>query len=120
MTIKTAIDVLIVDDQEATGLAELLSTSGYSVKIAVNGDVALRLAQYLKVGVIILNVDVCQTGDLALLESLHSGAPVVILSSSALDDDELGRIGSKVVMQLQKPVEPHHIVRVVAATLGRF
>ena len=118
LTVKSAVDVLIVNDQDWIGLAELLRTFGYSVKVTIDGEVALRLLQYLDVGLVIFDMEEQAAEGPSLLEALHPGLPVVILSSVTLSDDELERIGSKVIIQLQKPVEPHHLVRVVAATLG--
>lgn len=116
-----AVDVLVVDDDEAvrSTCAEILGTSGYSVAVAEDGEVALSLLGHLdQVGMILLDLKMPHMGGVAFLEALDSVPPVVILSAFALDEDEDRRVGSKVVRHLQKPVDPHELLRVVAATLG--
>lgn len=118
---RVAVDVLVVDDSEdiRRSLAEILGMSGYSVALAADGDSTLQLLEHLEVGVILLDLSIPDMDGIALLDALKIAPPVIVLSGASLDDETWTRLGSKVAAYLQKPVDPHHLLGVVADIIGR-
>ncbi len=115
------VDVLVVDDDEAIRKtwAEILRTSGYSVALAEDGDVALDLLKRQSVGMILLDLQMPRRDGLSVLEALTAPQLVVIASGHSLDEATRARTDAKVVTFLEKPVPPERMLEVVASTLGR-
>ena len=114
------VDVLVVDDDEAirSTWAAILRTSGYSVAVANDGDVALRFLREQMVGMILLDVRMPRRDGLAVLEALTAPQLVVLASGQSLDPATRARTDAKVVTYLEKPVPPERLLEVVASTLG--
>lgn len=117
---RVAVDVLVIDDNEdiRTSLAEILGRSGCSVAVAADGESALYLLQQIEVGVVILDLRTRHMEGIAFLEALDVAPPVAVPSAQSLDEELRARLGSKLVTHLQKPVDSHHLVTVVASTVG--
>lgn len=117
---RVAVDVLVVDDNENTrkSLAEILGTAGYSVAVAADGESALHLVRQLEVGGVLLDLRIPDMDGVAFLETLDVAPPVIVLSAHSLNEEARARLGFKVVAQLQKPIDPFHLLKVVAETLG--
>ena len=115
------VDVLVVDDDDAirSTWAEILRTSGYSVALAEDGDVALHLLKRQSVGMVLLDLRMPRRDGLSVLEALTAPQLVVIASGHSLDEATRARTDAKVVTYLEKPVPPERLLDVVASTLAR-
>ena len=112
---RPAVDVLVVDDDEAVRVscATMLRVSGLSVAVAEDGDEALAALRDVEVAVVLLDVNAPPGRRLGPRGPRRATArrPHVGLS---LRQGTAGSVGSKVVMHLEKPVPPHRLVPVVA------
>jgi DNA-binding response OmpR family regulator len=117
----SAVDVLVVDDDEAlrTTEAQLLRRAGYSVATAEDGDVALRILGERAVGVVLLDLRMPRRDGFSVLEALSAPQLVVLVSAHSLDEATWARVDAKVVTYLEKPVPPHRLLNTVATTMGR-
>lgn len=118
-SLRDHVDVLVVDDEEAlrSGWAEILRSSGYSVAVAEDGDVALSLLGQLEVGMVLLDLRMPRRDGIAVLEALATPQLVVLASGYALDEATLAQTDAKVVTYLEKPVPPERLLATVATTL---
>ncbi len=117
----SAVDVLVVDDDEAlrTTEAQILRAAGYSVATAEDGDVALRVLGERSVAVVLLDLRMPRRDGFSVLEALTAPQVVVLVSAYSLDDATRARVDAKVVTYLEKPVPPDRLLNTVAATMGR-
>lgn len=117
---KAAFDVLVVDDDDAvrSSSADILRDAGYAVAEATDGHEALQLLQTLEIGMVLLDIRMPGMDGIALLEALENHPPVVICSAFSLDAEAQRRVAGKVALQLQKPVDPSRLLKVVADTLS--
>jgi CheY-like chemotaxis protein len=111
-------DVLVVDDNEAvrSSLAEVLSSTGYTVATAEDGVVALALLQDMEVGLVLLDLKMPRIDGLTLLEMIVAPPPVVLLTAQPLSGFD--HHSPKVLCSLQKPVDPGHLLDIVASAIG--
>lgn len=86
--------ILIVEDEEALNMVikEELDSKGFDVKIAKNGEEALKLAKSFKPEAILLDLILPQKGGLEVLTELRAdpnfkNTPVIILSNLAEDEN---------------------------------
>ena len=116
---REVFDVLVVDDEEPirTTVAEVLENCDYSVKLASSAEEALDVLSECSIRMILLDMRMPGIGGMGLLEAMDVLPPVVVVSAFSLDDDQLSRVATKVRVQLQKPVDPKHLLRVVADIL---
>jgi DNA-binding response OmpR family regulator len=115
------VDVLVVDDDEGlrSTWVDIFKSSGYSVAVAEDGDVALRLLNQMAVGVVLLDLKMPRRDGFSVLESLATPQLVVLVSARSLDEATLARVEGKIVTYLEKPIPPERLLATVAATLGR-
>lgn len=115
------VDVLVVDDDEAmrTTSAAILRQWGYTVAVASDGDVALRVLEEQPVGMVLLDIRMPRRDGLSVLEALTTPQLVVLVSALSLDEATRARVDSKIVTYLEKPVPPERLLETVATTLGR-
>lgn len=118
--LRDHVDVLVVDDEEAlrSMWAEILRSSGYSVAVAEDGDVALDLLGQLEVGMVLLDLRMPRRDGIGVLEALATPQLVVLASGYALDEATLAQTHAKVVTYLEKPVPPERLLATVASTLA--
>jgi two-component system, OmpR family, response regulator len=118
---KRAVDVLVVDDDEdvRSSLAEILKVSGFSVEVAEDGDVALRLIDELSIGMVILDLRMPRCDGFSVIDALQDPPPIVLMSAYAFDSSMRERVGSKVIGHFQKPVAAHKLLPVVAGVVWR-
>ena len=116
---RRAVDVLVVDDDEdvRSSMADVLRVSGFTVEVAEDGDVALRLLDELEVAMVILDIRMPRRDGFAVLEALDDPPPVVLMSAFAFDSSMRDRVGSKVIGHFQKPVAAHKLLPVVAGVV---
>lgn len=115
------VDVLVVDDDDAlrSTWADILRSVGYSVAVAEDGDVALRVLDELTVGMILLDLRMPRRDGLSVLDALTAPQLVVLVSAHSLDEATRARVDAAVVTYLEKPVPPDRLLDAVASTLGR-
>ena len=118
---QRSVDVLVVDDDRMlrSTWAEILRSSGYSVAVASDGDVALDILKQEAVGVVLLDLRMPRRDGLSVLEALTTPQLVVLVSAYSLDAAMQARVDAKVVTYLEKPVPPERLLHTVASTLGR-
>ena len=112
-------DVLVVEDQPDVrgSVADILRGEGYDVEEACDGIEALDILARHPVGAILLDLRMPRCDGIAVVEALADPPPIVIVSAHGLADDELKRIGSKVVGILRKPVPPRQLLERVGSLL---
>jgi CheY-like chemotaxis protein len=117
----TAIDVLVVDDNEAIreSVAELLRTAGYRVLEAEDGASALEALSQHKVGAVVLDLRMPGIDGLKVLETISDPPPVIVTSAFSLQLDEQERVDSKIFVQLVKPFHPRRLIDAVASAIGK-
>jgi DNA-binding response OmpR family regulator len=113
---RRAVDVLVVDDDEAVraSLADILRTSGFTVEVAEDGDVALTLLDQLVVKMIVLDLRMPHRDGFSVLDELDDPPPIVLTSAFSVDNEMRKRVGAKVTAYMQKPVSPHRLLPIVA------
>jgi DNA-binding NtrC family response regulator len=113
------VDVLVVDDDGAlrSTCAQILRGAGYTVAVADDGDVALRLLEEMDVGMVLLDLRMPRRDGLSVLEALTAPQLVVLVTAYSLDEATRARVDSKVVTYLEKPVAPGRLLDTVAWTL---
>jgi DNA-binding NtrC family response regulator len=115
------VDVLVVDDDAGlrSTWSEILRGSGYTVAVAEDGEIALRVLDERSVGMVLLDLRMPRRDGLSVLEALTAPQMVVLVSAHALDEATRTRVESKVVTFLEKPVPPERLLDTVGTTLGR-
>jgi two-component system, NtrC family, nitrogen regulation response regulator NtrX len=115
------VDVLVVDDDDAirSTFAEILRSSGYSVAVAEDGDVALEVLDEIAVGVVLLDLRMPRRDGLSVLKELAASQLVVLASGHSLDEATLADTGANVVTFLEKPIPPERLLAVMAQTVRR-
>jgi two-component system phosphate regulon response regulator OmpR len=115
------VDVLVVDDDDGlrSTWVDIVGSSGYSVAMAEDGDIALRLLSQMAVGVVLLDLRMPRQDGFSVLESITDPQLVVLVSGRSLDEPTWARVKGKIVTYLEKPIPPERLLRTVADTLGR-
>ena len=118
---QQGVDILVVDDDAGlrSTWSEILRGSGYTVAVAEDGEVALRVLDEQSVGMVLLDLRMPRRDGLSVLEALTAPQMVVLVSAHALDEATRVRVESKVVTFLEKPVPPERLLDTVGTTLGR-
>src|SRR6266851_2097228 len=106
--------VLIADDEEDAriGLASLVSTWGYEVAEAVDGQDALERASAFHPSVVIADVMMPKVDGLAILKSLadlEPAAAVILLTGRASVEDAVSAMKDGAYDYLTKPVDPKRL-----------
>ncbi|HAM01591.1 MAG TPA: hypothetical protein DCQ30_05105 [Acidimicrobiaceae bacterium] len=115
----THTDVLVVEDQPDVrgSVADILRAEGYDVEEACDGIEALDILSRHQVGTVLLDLRMPRCDGIAVVEALADPPPIVIVSAHGLADEELKKIGSKVVGVLRKPVPPRQLLERVGSLL---
>ena len=115
--------VLIVEDEEneRSGLAELVSSWGYRVETAYDGADGLQKATQWAPSIVITDLKMPRMGGIDVLRRLKADAltkliPVVVLTSSAEEQDVLTSYKLGVNSYLVKPVEFSAFTSVITQT----
>jgi len=113
------VDVLVVDDDEAlrSSIADILRGEGMTVSEAVDGVEALDQLGSLRVGVMVLDVNMPRLSGPELLARLDD-PPLVVLVTAGLYGDEILAQERKITWFLKKPVPPRELITVVARCLN--
>ena len=112
--------VLVVDDEPNVGatLQDILTELGYTVKHALSGAEALRLAPIFEPDVILLDLQMPGMSGVEVLDHLrrdHRGVPVVILSGNQDLSTARRTLRSGAFDYVPKPFTIEVLARVVAA-----
>jgi two-component system response regulator QseB len=115
--------LLAEDDPDLAGmLAELLSTAGYEVDVARDGQAALHLALNGRHDVAVLDRGLPHVEGLELLSRLRSAGwatPVVILSAYATLEDRIAGLDAGAEDYLVKPFDVEELLARLRALLRR-
>ena len=106
--------ILIADDEEParSGLASLLSTWGYDVEVAIDGENALDRAAVFQPCVVIADMVMPGTDGMALLKPLAEALPdavVIFLTGHATVESAVAAMKDGAYDYLTKPVEPKRL-----------
>ena len=118
-TATLAVDVLVVDDNEAvrTSTGEIIAACGYSVMEAADGQEAFDLLGETAVGIMLLDIQMPRLNGLALLDRLEDPPPTVLLSAFGSYERPPAR-EAKVVRHLHKPATPNELLVTIAGAIG--
>ena len=119
----TAVDVLLVDDDDATrdGLRELLALNGFSVQTAQNGQQALDTIRGHSVGVVLLDVNLPGMGGLEVLArcaQAKGAEKIIVVTGMDTPETVLGALREHAYDFLPKPVDPAHLIATVRRALA--
>ena len=117
--------VLIVDDQpeNLSVLGDLLQGTGYRVKVANNGEVALQLARQLpRPGLILLDIIMPGISGHEVLKQLREDEstrdiPVIFLTAQDSDEDEERAFAAGIADYIIKPIKPAVVLARVRSQL---
>ena len=110
--------ILIIEDEEAMrqGLDDLLRSSGYESKAL---DLSKYLPQPQNIASIIDDIVAVQA-DLILLDLNLAGLPVIMVTSSGMEMDEVLSMSYGADDYITKPYNPQILLLRIAAVLKRF
>jgi DNA-binding response OmpR family regulator len=117
------IDVLIVDDDDATraGLAALVSHAGFSVHTASDGAAALDTLEHHSVAVAVLDVRLPGVDGLEVLARCVAGrrpTKVIVMTGVDTTDTALGALRAQAYDFLPKPIDPPRLVETIKRALA--
>jgi CheY-like chemotaxis protein len=115
--------ILVVDDQPATveTLTMLLELSGHSAASASDGLEAVQMAEALRPDVVLLDIGLPKLDGYEACRRIREhawGREMVVIALTGLghDDDRERARAAGFDMHLVKPVEPEHLLTVLAMT----
>jgi DNA-binding response OmpR family regulator len=118
--------ILIVDLETADGapIAEVLTSRGFEIEVAENGEAALRAIERRRPDVVLLEVKRPGTSGMEVLDRIRANPqiaaiPVIIVTASTGDDDVLAGYKFGADYYLTKPVSPRRLLRGIGLVLGR-
>ena len=119
---STDLDVLIVDDDDATrnGLSELLAYAGVSVDMASDGAEALEKIDRDNFRVVLLDVQLPGLGGLDVLRrcaAKHIAAKIIIMTGADTRGTVLEALRGHAYDFISKPIEPRRLIEVVRRAL---
>ncbi|HXH82260.1 MAG TPA: PAS domain S-box protein, partial [Candidatus Tectomicrobia bacterium] len=116
--------VLVVDDEpDARDLvASILERAGAAVAQAASAGEAVEAAESVAPDVLISDIGMPETDGYALIRTLRErgvGVPALALTAYARYEDRQRALGAGFQAYVAKPVDPGHLLRVVAGLAGR-
>jgi len=116
--------VLVVDDEESprSGLTSLLSTWGYEVEAADNGQQALEVAQAFRPAVVVADLVMPGLSGIELLRALGeelNGVIVIIVTGHASIDTAVTAVRDGAYDYLTKPVDPRRLRVVLSKAIEK-
>lgn len=109
--VSTPVEVLLVDDNpgEVLLIRHTLAHEPFPVRVhvAVDGEQALRMLteQYVKLDLVILDLNVAKLSGLSFLQRCQLDAPIVVFSSSSSSDDRNRSLELGAREFVQKPAD---------------
>jgi len=106
--------VLVVDDEETSrsGLTLLLSTLGYEVESAADGEEAMERVRTFRPAVVIADLVMPGMDGLGVLKAVHSelpGAMVILLTGHASIETAVAAMKEGAYDYITKPIEPRRL-----------
>ena len=116
--------ILLVDDESAItdNLAPFLERSGFAVRVAGDGEQALRLVDELKPDVLVLDVLMPRVDGREVLRRLRSEGnwvPILLLTQVGEAGERAMALEEGADDYLNKPFDPHELVARIRAILRR-
>ncbi|MCR4408350.1 MAG: response regulator transcription factor [Anaerolineae bacterium] len=116
--------ILLVDDEEAitSHLAPFLERAGFSVTVAADGEVALRLVEDVAPDLIVLDVLMPRLDGRETLRRLRQAGdwtPVILLTQVGTPAERAMALEEGADDYLNKPFEPYELVARIRAVLRR-
>lgn len=120
---ETPAVVLVIDDEEQIrrALSSVLSSHGYRVLAASDGETGTRMAVEGRPDVVVLDLTLPDIDGIALAADLRSwmSAPILVLSVRAGDDDKIAALDAGADDYLTKPFSAGELLARVRALLRR-
>jgi len=116
--------ILVVDDSPANiDVVKSILSDSYLVQAAVNGKVALKIAEKRKPDLILLDIMMPDMDGFEVCEALKADAstadiPVMFVTGRDQESDESKGLRVGAVGYITKPVDPSELKRKVANALG--
>jgi ATP-dependent Lon protease len=115
--------ILVADDDEATrlGLKTLLSSWGYEVEVAADGEEALARARTFGPAVVVTDLTMPKLAGAELIGGLRGTAPsaaVIVLTGHRMPAGGMFELGSGPVGCLEKPVDLRRLRALVEAAVN--
>ena len=115
--------VLVVDDERGIRLllSDALSSAGFEVSIAKDGQESLDLLDEYVFDLVITDINMPRLDGIAMLKSMKESGrkeKVIIMTGSPVDQDLLDREIPGVLMQFQKPFRMDHFLNVVTTAVA--
>jgi PAS domain S-box-containing protein len=118
--IRTECTVLLADDNEANTrlLEDYLQAHGFRVRIARDGEEALRMCREIKPAVVLMDIQMPRLNGLDAIRQLRAEAatahlPVVALTALAMSGDRERCLEAGASDYLSKPVRMNEVLKVV-------
>lgn len=115
--------VLVVDDERGIRLllSDALSSEGFEVRIAKDGQESLDLLDEYVFDLVITDINMPRLDGIAMLKSMKKSGrkeKVIIMTGNPVDQDLLDREIPGVLMQFQKPFRMDHFLNVVSTAVA--
>ncbi len=117
--------ILVVDDnpKNLQLLTSVLKKEGYQVHVAQNGVQALKKAQAVMPGLILLDVIMPEMDGFELCRQIREKencreTPIVFLTAKSRDEDRNEGIEAGANLFLSKPISPDKLLQIVSDTIG--
>ncbi|MGH3437279.1 MAG: response regulator transcription factor [Sciscionella sp.] len=115
--------VLIVDDDATVAdvVRRYLENAGYQVRIAADGETGLRLAEQLRVNLVVLDLMLPGIDGLEVCRRLRarSAVPVIMLTARGEEQDRIAGLQLGADDYVAKPFSPRELALRVASVLRR-
>ncbi len=110
--------ILVVDDDNMNlARTKTILSKEYDVLLAESGIQALETLKYMKVDMVLLDIDMPEMDGLETFERMKgiaSEIPVFFLTASGLEEDVISAIKLGAVNYLKKPFRPQELLKRVA------
>ena len=110
--------MLVVDDDNMNlARTKTILSKEYDVLLAESGIQALETLKYMKVDMVLLDIDMPEMDGLETFERMKgiaSEIPVFFLTASGLEEDVISAIKLGAVNYLKKPFRPQELLKRVA------
>jgi CheY-like chemotaxis protein len=117
--------VLVVDDNDDNLriINEILRTRGYTVRLARDGESALRALEQERPDVILLDVMMPEMDGLQVLDHIrsnpaHASVPVILVTAKGQDEDVLAGYKSGADYYITKPFTARQLLHGIGLVLG--